>query len=192
MKINNIVIYLSIFFWIFPAIKQYKTKLFWYFFVFALTDPVVLIIRPLIMFTSNNPVYILSNFLLMLSVLWPFKNKKSIRILIVVVLSLCLFSFFSDHRFYFSLMILGHIIITYFFIKRTFMFIANSGKVNVFHLFLLLEEISIILKTSAVLISLQTGAIYFVATGAFEILIAIFFTLYREDNSKLHIDLRNA
>jgi hypothetical protein len=72
------------------------------------------------------------------------------------------------------------------------MFTAISGKVNIFHLFLLLEEISIILKTSAVLISFKTGIIYLAVTSAFEILIAIFFTLYREDNSKLHIDLRSA
>jgi hypothetical protein len=71
------------------------------------------------------------------------------------------------------------------------MFTANSGKVNIFHLLLLLEEISIILKSSAMLISSKPGLNYYVATSAFQILIAIFFTLYREDNEKLFIDLKS-
>lgn len=89
-------------------------------------------------------------------------------------------------------MILIHVIITYFFIKRTFTFTANSGRVNIFHLILLLEEISIILKTFTIVISLKPGMSYFIATNAFEILIAIFFTLYKEENEKLFIDLRSA
>ncbi len=192
MKIYFVIASLSMLFWIFPAVKQYKTELFWYFFIFAFTDPVKVIINLQIKHVSNNLTYVLSSFLLMLSVLWSFKNKKSIRILIAVVLSLALFSFFSNRIFTYNLMISIHVIITYFFIKRTFMFIANSGKVNIFHLILLLEEISIILKMSAMLISLKPGLNYYVATTAFQILIAIFFTLYREDNKKLFIDLRNA
>ncbi|MHB8929105.1 MAG: hypothetical protein ACYC5R_00715 [Melioribacteraceae bacterium] len=89
-------------------------------------------------------------------------------------------------------MILIHVIITYFFIKKTFAFTANSGKVNIFHLILLLEEISIVLKTSTMLISFNPGYSYYIATNAFEILIAIFFTLYKEENEKLFIDLRSA
>ncbi len=192
MKIYFVIASLSMLFWIFPAVKQYKTELFWYFFIFAFTDPVKVIINLQIKHVSNNLTYVLSSFLLMLSVLWSFKNKKSIRILIAVVLSLALFSFFSNRIFTYNLMISIHVIITYFFIKRTFMFTANSGKVNIFHLILLLEEISIILKMSAMLISLKPGLNYYVATTAFQILIAIFFTLYREDNKKLFIDLRNA
>lgn len=191
MKIYFVISSLSMLFWIFPAVKQYKTELFWYFLVFAFTDPVKLIISLQIKHVSNNLIYVFSSFLLMLSVIWFFKNKKSIRILIAVVLSLSLFSFFSDRIFTDTLMISIHVIITYFFIKRTFMFTANKGKVNIFHLILLLEEISIILKSSAMLISLKPGLNYYIATTAFQILIAIFFTLYREDNPKLHIDLRN-
>jgi hypothetical protein len=182
---------LSMLFWIFPAARQYKTNLFWYFLVYAFSDPIQLIVFTLSKFIYGK-LYIFITFLLLLTVLFPFENKKSIRIMTTVILSLVLFAFFSTKIFTTSLTIFIHVIITYFFIRRTFMFAAINGKVNIFHLFLLLEEISIILKLSAMLISLNPGLIYSIATGAFEILIAIFFTLYREDNPKLHIDLRNA
>lgn len=176
------------FFWIFPAVRQYKTELFWYFLVFAFMDP----LNAIVMHFTHIYLYPIFNFLLMLSVLWPFKNKKSIRILTAAILLLLLVSFTEVKFFSIYLHLLIHLIISYFFIKRTFIFSANSGKVNFFQLFLLLEEISIILKLVALLISLKTGTIYFFATGTFEILIAIFFTIYKEDNTKLQIDLRNA
>jgi hypothetical protein len=190
MKIQYIVIYFSMFFWIFPAVRQYKTELFWYFFVLAIHDPITALIWYLLKAKDPYETIIISFFLL-LTVLWSLKSKKSIRILIAVTLSLLLFSLFSSMMTIFYMKILFHMTIIYFFTKRTFMFIANCGKVNIFHLFLLLEEISIVLKMLATLISSQSGLIYLVATNAFEILIAIFFTLYREDNPKLHIDLRN-
>jgi hypothetical protein len=189
MKIFFVITSLSMFFWIFPAVKQYRTELFWYFLVYALMDPFTIIIFS---FIKHSRIDFFLTFLLMLSILWPVRNKKSIKILIAIVLLLSLFSFFRDNIFRSNLIITIHVIITYYFIKRTFTFIANSGKINIFHLFLLLEEISIILKILATLISVKTGPVYFVSTSAFQILIAIFFTIYREDNSKLHIDLRNA
>ncbi|MCX6169107.1 MAG: hypothetical protein NTX65_07205 [Ignavibacteriales bacterium] len=189
MTIYFVIVSLSMFFWIFPAVKQFKTNLFLYFLIYAMMDPITIIIISNI---KHTRIELLFTFLLMLSVLWSFKYKKSIRILIAVVLSLVLYSYFSDRIFYLTLTISIHTIIVYFFIKRTFSFTANCGKVNIFHLFLLLEEISIILKISASLISVETGPVYSYTTTAFEILIAIFFTLYREDNPKLHIDLRSA
>ena len=193
MKTYFVISSLSMFFWIFPAVRQYKTELFWYFFIFAFADPISVIITTQIHYVSNIPrTQIFLSFLLMLSVLWSVKNKKSIKILLAVVLSLVLFSFFSNRTLAYSIMILIHVIITFFFIKRTFAFTANSGKVNIFHLILLLEEISIILKTSTILISLKPGISYFIATNAFEILIALFFIMYKEDNDKLFIDLRSA
>lgn len=193
MKTSFVISSLSMFFWIFPAARQYKTELFWYFVIFAFSDPLAVIISTQIHYVSSIPRFqILYSFLLMLSILWSFMNKKSIKILTVSVLSLVLFSFFSNRTLAYSLIILIHTIITFFFIKRTFAFTANSGKMNIFHLILLLEEISIVLKISAMLISFNPGYSYYILTNAFEILIAIFFTLFREDNTKLHINLRNA
>ena len=193
MKTFFVISSLSMFFWIFPAVRQYKTELFWYFLVFAFSDPLAVIISTQIHYVSNIPRFqILSSFLLMLSVLWSVKNKKPIKILTVLVLSLVLFSFFLNRTLAYSLIALIHVIITYFFIIRTLAFTANSGKMNIFHLILLLEEISIVLKTSAILISFNPGFSYYLATNAFEILIAIFFTLYKEENEKLFIDLRSA
>ena len=88
MKTYFVISSLSMFFWIFPAVRQYKTELFWYFFIFAFADPISVIITTQIHYVSNIPrTQIFLSFLLMLSVLWSVKNKKSIKILLAVVLS---------------------------------------------------------------------------------------------------------
>jgi len=190
MTIEFIIICLSMFFWIFPAAKQYRTQLFWYFLVFALMDPVTMIIGSTIKTSSPQMTMVLS-FILLLSVMSSLINKYSTRVLLLAASSLLLFSFFSSRIFATNLMILFHLTIIYFFIRRTFYFIANNGAVNIFHVFLLLEEISIVLKILAVLTEAKTGIAYFYATSFFQVLIAIFFTIFKEDDNKLFIDLKN-
>ncbi|MFA7229111.1 MAG: hypothetical protein WC061_08750 [Melioribacteraceae bacterium] len=67
---------------------------------------------------------------------------------------------------------------------------AVNGGLNIFHLFLLLEEISIFLKFFVLLFELKTEMAFFITTTAFEILIALFFSFYREDNKKLLVTLK--
>lgn len=190
MKVQYIVLYLSALFWIFPAVRQYKTELFWYFLVFALSDPIRLI---LIIIFRTNPSYItlLLNILLLFSVIWQLLKKSSKKAVLFVVSTLFIYSFFTSRIFAINLALLFHIIIIFYFVQRSLSFITKTDKVNIFHLFLLLEEISIVLKVLAVLSDAKTGLAFHTATNLFQILIAIFFTLYKEDDSKLFISLRN-
>lgn len=189
MKVQYIVVYLSILFWIFPAVRQYKTELFWYFLVFALTDPISMI---LITLKTNTPhTTLIFSFILLFSVLCPLLKKSSTKAVLFVVSTLFIYSFFTSGIFITSLKLLFHIIIIFYFVQRSLSFITKTDKVNIFHLFLLLEEISIVLKILAVLNNAKTGLALFTATGLFQIMIAIFFTLYKEDDSKLFVSLRN-
>lgn len=80
-------------------------------------------------------------------------------------------------------------IILVFFIKRAILYIANNQKVNLFHAVLLLYVLTIILKFFVRQVDVNAGSVYFVVTGMFEILIAVFFTIFREDNPRLLIEL---
>lgn len=42
MDLRYTIPYLSTFVWIFPALRQYRTNLFFFFLILALTDPIVL------------------------------------------------------------------------------------------------------------------------------------------------------
>jgi len=190
VDIRYFVLYLSLFFWIFPAVKQYRTELFWYFLIYAALDPLVFVTSYL---RLNVTIYMYSFFsiLLLLSVIWPFRKRISSKLLIAASFILLTVTNFDSPNSANHAQVYIHLFITFFFIWRTFSFVAETGKANLFHLFLLMEEVSIIFKFLAVIIEIKTGVIFFYATSAFQILIAIFFTLYREDNKKLLVDLRS-
>lgn len=189
MTLQYIAAYLSILFWIFPAVRQYKTELFWYFLVFALSDPIRLI---LIILKTNTPnATLILTFILLFSVMWPLLKKSSTKAVLFVVSTLFIYSFFTSRIFSINLALLFRTIIIFYFVQRSLTFITKTYKVNIFHLFLLLEEISFVLKVLAVLFDVKTGLFFFTATNLFQILIAIFFTLYKEDDNKLFISLRN-
>ena len=189
MSLQFIIVYLSILFWIFPAIRQYKTEMFWYFLVLALSDPIGLI---LIAFRTNNPhTTLIISFILLFVVIWSLLKKSSTKAVLFVVSTLFIVSFFVPRIFSTYLALLFHIIIIFYFIQRSLSFITRTNKVNIFHLFLLLEEISIVLKVLAVLNGAKMGITFFLVTNLFEILIAIFFTIFKENDNRLFIDLKN-
>ena len=69
------------------------------------------------------------------------------------------------------------------------MFSAANGKLNLFHIFLLLEEISIVLKAIFVLFYNVQAFPSFYITSIFEYFFALFFSFYREDDERVQIKL---
>lgn len=189
MSIQFIILYLSMFFWIFPAVRQYKTEMFWYFLVLALSDPISLILRAL---RINYPhTTLILYFALLLTVMLPLFKRPSTKAVLFIILTLSIYSFFDSVMFTANVKLLIHVIIIFYFSQRSLLFIKQTDKVNIFHLFLLLEEISIVLKVLAALDGTKTGLAFFVVTNGFQILIAIFFTIFKENDNRLFIDLKN-
>lgn len=189
MEIAYIIFWFSVFFWIFPAIRHYKTELFWYFLTLALSDPLAHILKNTTIFRIYD-VHLIFVFLASLSLYWLILKKKYVRIILTCAFLLVLGSFFSTSNFSYKIIALIHLLILVFFLMRSIHFIAENSKLNIFHLFLLLYETSIILKILALLTQADTGIIFFYATSIFQILLAIFFGMFKEENSRLLIDLR--
>jgi len=55
---------------------------------------------------------------------------------------------------------------------------------------LILYQATSILKMLSVVENFSSGIYYFAITIIFQILIAIFFTIFREDDKRLHLDLK--
>lgn len=190
MSIGYLIILLSMVFWIFPAIRQYKTNLFFYFWILAISDPLVLF---LYYFISVKIYYtqLVLVFFTMLYLYWSSLKKNYVRIVIFLILAFMLVSLFLSPSFIKQVIILINIIILFIFVHRTIVFIAKNGKVNIFHVVLLVYQTSIIMKQIAALTNANTGIVNFYTTSAFQFLVAIFFSIFREENNKLLVDLRN-
>ena len=181
----------SILFWILAAYKQYKTELFYFFFIIAITDPINSLVMLLISRDYITVVYTIFSFLALLMVCKP-KLKNRITILIyfsLVVIGIIILLYpIGFLRHFFALI---HLIILLFFIKRAFAFVAEVGKMNIFHAILILYETTLVTKIFAIIINSKTGYWYFIVTNFFQTVLAIFFVLYKETDKKLLIDLKN-
>ena len=181
-----IIAYISILFWIFPAIRNYKTDLFFYFLVWAIADPIVLL------FPSFG-IKLFSFFaaLTFLSLKIMVKNKSFYNIFLIFILALNLWTaFFSKNILYLTLAF-EHIIIAFIFAARLLAYVAFNSKVKVFHIILFLYEVSLVMKLILFVFDVKTGLSYYMLTNIFEMTIAIFFSIYKETDNKLTIDLRN-
>lgn len=204
MDISFIIMFVAAFFWLFPAIRQYKTELFLYFFILALSDPIVFAlfyIKPLLGSYTN---YILTVYqaqailtFILLPSLYRFPQENKLDKTIIFILFLFLVALFftpASQKIYYSLITLFHFMIFLFFAKRSVYFIAETSKVNIFHIILLLYDASIILKIISILSDVKfeggSGQVFFFVTDIFQMFIAVFFTIFKENNNKLWIDLK--
>ena len=186
---TDIILFSSIFFWIFPAIRQIKGNYALYFVILALSDPIIF---PSYKFLHIIPVYTA----LPLSLLTVFAIKKNdltkngnIKLLIVlaVVALIGLIFFSSELKFAITL---AHLYIILVLLDRTLTAINEKSTINLFHLMLILYESTIVLKYIATMTEFNKGMVYFYLTSAFEALIAIFFTIFKEDSPKIAFPIK--
>ncbi|MEW6004422.1 MAG: hypothetical protein AB1695_03820 [Stygiobacter sp.] len=185
----KLIMYVAIVAWLLPPLKQYKDDLFFYFLVLALTDPIAIIIGKLMHFSP----YLFYNFssVVLLYSLSNFKNlnKKSISLFFILIIIGYLASQ-SPSKFTFYYIILINFIILLKLMVRTLLFVINSSLINIFHMILILYQTASILKVLSLVENFSSGIYYFALTNIFQILIAIFFTIFNENDKRLFFDLK--
>ena len=190
MTVFYTIITLTVLFWIFPAIRQYKTELFWYFFVLAISDPIAIALG-LLFSMGADLAHLILCFPLLLSLYWLHHKNVYVKAMLSIFLLLILIVFGSSKDLHYTVIALVHIPILFYFLRRTVYFISQNSKLNLFHIFLLLYDLSIILKVVLIVTDINTGVTFFYVTTLFEILIALFFSIYKEDDKRLLINLKN-
>ena len=190
MTVDYTIIALTVLFWIFPAIRQYKTELFCYFFILAVEDPLTMSLSLAKIFAPYNS-YMIGAFILILALFWNYRKNRYTKVILAVFFLLICTAIGASMKIHYGILILFHLTILLFFLRRSIYFIAESGKANLFHLFLLLYETTIMLKMLVMLTEANAGLAFFHITTIFEILIAIFFSIFKENDSRLFINLKN-
>lgn len=185
----KIIVFISIVFWLLPPLKQYKNRFFLFFVVLALTDPLGIVLGKIFLFIP----YLLYNFsgIVAYFVLFDLKkfNKRNV-LTFVILIALAGLSSNSPSKYTFYFIIFINFLILVKFLKIALIFVVENSLVNIFHMVLILYQTTSILKMLSVVENFSSGIYYFAITNIFQILIAIFFTIFREDDKRLHLDLK--
>ena len=184
------VAFVSSVFWIFPAIRNYRTKLFLYFLILAISDPLAI---SAVFFVPgiSTILYVLLAFLLVASLRNFFSTKKLYVGILVLFFLMGVAAIFFPVNIRYIVNMSEHTCVAFIFIGLLLSYVALNSKVKVFHIVLVLYEISIILKVLFIVLNVELGISYFYTTSIFEMLIAVFFSIYKETDNKLLIDLKN-
>ena len=187
MSVERIIIYISTFFWLFPPFRQFKGRYFYYFLILALSDPFALFNYSFI----GLPHYFIHSIAGLL-LLYSFDSivyvKKYLLANIIFILSFFLFLFLLNNLLYVILTL--HLLILYRFIRLSLLNTYRNNELNIFLCTLVFYEISVVVKTIVFISGTNLGVIFFYLTLSFQILVAIFFTVFREESSILKLKFR--
>ena len=190
-RIIIIIFILSIFIWLFPPIKQYKTKYFYFFLLLAFSDLSSFVLYKLFQLNSIY-IYIFIIYLAFLSLLSKDLLKKYLPILSILFLIIIIFVSFSynisiNYLIFISINIL-------IFIKILFTFITDIGLHKILKIFLivfLLYELTVIFKFVNLIIGFTDSYSYYFITSVFEFFVGVFFSVFKEDNPRIVVKLKS-
>jgi len=176
MNIYYIIAYISIFIWLFPPIRQYKTEYFYFFLILALTDVVVFLLIKLIKLFPTNPqtIYLFSAVLLILSLVKLDKIKAAFLFCLVgIIIFIC-------NKYDAKLMLVLYALINFaillIILYKFIQYLMNNNSISIFFVFLISYELSLVLKNIVAFTDLLQGVTLFSITTLFEIAFGIIFT----------------
>ncbi len=169
--------------WLIIPFRQAKTNYFLYFLIYAINSAFMFMVMGYILPIHPAYLYLGLNFFLIVS-LFDFKKIPHYLLFLtgVLIVSIIL-PFLISIRIITLCLVIQHAVIFFIILKRTIIYSYHEGKLNLFQFVLLLYEITIVTRFLVVLHNIKTNIIYFYLTGAFSILISIFFLFYNVENS---------
>lgn len=190
MTIFDIIGYISIFFWLFPPVRQFGGNYFYYFFILALSDPISWFCINMLGIT-NSIVHPIAGMFLIYSI-----NTKEMNIrkywhfhLLFIVLFLIGFILLYNRI---ILVLILHLIILIRFIKLTTLTLFNLNTINIFYLVLTFYELITVINLIIILSGNKMMGVFFYTSLLLQTLIAVFFTIFREESQYLKIRLKTA
>ena len=195
MKLFSLLTYTAAIIWALVPIRQYKSKYFFYFLFFVSSDIVTLVAR-LVFHSGTNFFYGPLTFLSLCALLNVRHMRKYKIILAILFIITCIFSLDINiigipefQRMGMSISII-HLLILYIFIKELFITSEKNHAINLFLVVLVFYEITVVTKFLNYLTGFTNDYFYYSITNVFEILFAIFFIVFKADNSRLILQFK--
>ena len=188
---NNLVsiIYIFSFIWLFPPIRQFKSKYFIYFLTLPLAEAASLIVSYFFSF-NQMLIYNFFSLLALVSVLEKKMIKKMwpVIFLVIVYASGFVLNGFKNE----IIFIFIHILILAVFMKQFILRIFYEDIFSVFMVLLIFYEFTLITKFINILTGFANASYYYIITSIFEFFIGVFFCIYRDSSAKILIKLDRA
>ncbi len=184
-EIVNAVYVILMFLWIFPALRQYGNKFFYFFLILAMADPISLFSKSVFNYNINVPFFFFTSYLLLISI----QTKETIikkRKLIIIVLILVISSLFMNFpiNLYNGGMIIIYILIFFQFFVIFVKTNVEEKAVDIFLVILMFYALTSILKLTNLFFGLSNAIAYFYLTTIFQLLIGLYFSIFKADNPK--------
>ena len=137
----------------------------------------------------QHNTYSILVYFLFISLLNLRKERKYYTYIFFGILLTLLISFFLSHQVNVLFIITILSMILMLMLKRLISEAGNTLLVDSFILGLILYVITLILKMFFILLEMPNSIVFFHLTSAFEILFAIFFTIFHDNDDRLQIKL---
>lgn len=180
MTIEKLISITSMIIWLIPPVRNLSTKYFFYFFILAIEDPLV--------------VFVLSKFHLVHNLLLPFftllllyslvdKKSKKLVMMTFVVFFILVLTFDVSFQIAMLSNVLLHFFILGIIISDFLSYFDNHQSINFFLLLLISYEFIGISKNLLWLLDLTKGIVIFYSGAFFQIFLGITFTIWNVNNS---------
>jgi hypothetical protein len=183
MNLALTILYISTIAWVFPIFRQYRSNLFYFFLFLGICDPLTLIAVKIFPIKNELIAVIIAPILfyaINIDRKKPFIiNKSEIS---VFVLAYSLLFIIKDYN---IILLILHTLITIRVIYKNIIALHLNQKINLLHLVLAFYMISSVASLIIYLNGNLQGLVLFYINLAFQTLIAIFFSIFSEDNPKL-------
>jgi hypothetical protein len=154
--------------------------------ILAFADPLAIFLAPFLDI-DNSVIHSTTSILQFYSVIPIIFIKKYLKAGIGIIVLFLILLFTVKNLIFIILFI--HSVILYIFLNRVTLSIYKTSELNIFILILIFYEISLIVNFIVFISNTNLGIIFFYLTVSFQILVAIFFTIFRDDSPHLKIKL---
>lgn len=191
MSLVRTIFLLSFIVWLFPIFRQYKTKVFYFFLILGLMDPFSLLLSWHFKLFQSGIIFSIGSLLMFFSIEYSIQSFLKYWVLNSFLIIICISAiiFLPNLEIFASIM---YLLILFKFIRIVLFKLYKQGEFNIFYLVLIFYNLSLIFNTLLLLNATEPNIIVFVSTALFQLLIAIFFTIFREDSKRLAFQVKVA
>jgi hypothetical protein len=182
MLFAYIAVFTNMFAFLLPPFRQYRGRYFLFFLVLALGDPLTFLAIEIAHITPSNFNSLVA-WATFLSVFTTNRMSKGFFILLILTVMVFLaFIFFNRQEAQFLNILINCLLLIYF-IKESAQHFQRTNEIHLGYFLLVLYQIGIITKLYTIAEYTKQGILYFYIIALFEIIVAIFFTIYKVENS---------
>ena len=190
MSVATLVLYISTFAWIFPIFRQYKCNLFYFFLLLGISDPLsifflkIIHLKPGIISVIMTPILFYS---ININRQKPFAiSRFEIFVFVFTIALIPIIRNYDIIQLFIEILILIRII------YNIIIDLHHKQLLNIFHLMLAFYMITSVASLIIYLNGDHQGIVLFYINLSFQIFIAIFFSIFREDHPKLTYNITPA